>query len=185
MPHPSQVCVRALANLCALVPDTLGPLYAARIPWLMSWITNDSEVIRYHVSRVIGTASAGLPLTTPASVPGSGLPLPGSFLGPGALPHAASVVDLLGSLVAMNAGGRSDLVRFQHGGIAAMGHVLAVVLSRLRAATSSAVPVEGGGSGVSVGAEGVSDVMPLVSSALQVLFRALGNKLNGVCEVCV
>ncbi len=154
------------------MPAVLGPLYATRIPWLMAWISNDSEAIRYHVSRVIGTASAGLPLGTVA--PGAS-----SDPVPGPITHAASVVDLLGSLVAMNAGGRSDLVRHQHGGIAAMGHVLAVVLSRLRASGAG----DGGGAGA--GDADASGVMPLVSSAMQVLFRALGNKLNGVCEVRV
>ena len=64
-PCDVQCCVQALANLCELVPARLGPLYASRIPWLMTLVSNDSELIRYHVSRVIGTAAVGLPLVAP------------------------------------------------------------------------------------------------------------------------
>ncbi len=157
--------MKALANLCELVPARLGPLYAGRIPWLMSWISNDSELIRYHVSRIIGTASLSLPLLSPPSDSTT------TVAGGATAPAPTSVSSLLRALVALNAAHEtgSRVVRFKHGAVAAMGHVLACVLTRVRALANPAdVPAE---------------VHVLMSEAVQVLFKSLQHELPAVREV--
>ena len=78
---------------------------------------------------------------------------------------------LLRSLVTLNASHEtgSRVVRFKHGAVAAMGHVLATVLTRVRAvATPDSV---------------ATDVHSLISSAIVALFRSLQHELPAVREV--
>lgn len=112
----AQAAAKALASLCSQCSEQFSPVYANRLPWLLQWLTNDSEVIRWSIASVLGSSVTGLPLT-------------------GATGSVEALFNTLIALAEKDGGAR--FIPTKHGALLSLGHVTACVT---RVSTGSTLP---------------------------------------------
>ncbi len=172
--------------MCELAPSVLSPLYSGRLDWLMALVVSDTDGIRSHAARVVGTAALALPLSADGD--------------------AASATKLLQDLVTLAERHDSSArgVHVQHGAVACIGRVVACIISRALAASptpattvaadtaadasaSSGGGAAAGGGGASPATSAVtsaeqSTLLQLASRGIATLARALLNPLHAIKE---
>ena len=123
----SQAAARTLASLCSMYASLFCSEYSSRVPWLLQWLSNGNEVIRWSISDVLGTAVLALPSASSVIASGSSSAV-----------TVEALLDTLIGLASKDAGAR--FIATKHGAIVGLGHVVACLLKRGGAAAISGIP---------------------------------------------
>lgn len=117
-----ETAASCLARLAAPAPSALCAAYAARLPWLLTWLKHTNKSIRRSFAVVLGAATTALPLD--AFDTGSG---------DAATPASSTVLAVVRSLVTATQDASARGVDGVHGALSALGHVMQRALPRLAA----------------------------------------------------